>query len=247
MGNLRISELATRTGIPATTLRYYDDAGLLSADRTPSGYRMYDDGAVERLGFISSGKLLGLSLDEIRDLLALQDSGVCAHVRARLAALVDQRIEEADRRLAEVSAFRGRLAQTHHELKEPAPAGACGPDCGCLTSTGPAPGPVPVTIESPPVPVACTLDGAIMGDRIEEWHDLLARATLREATDGGLRVTFPVGPELAAEVSRLAAAEVACCAFYEFTVELTPRSVVLTVRAPSEAADLVAELFGVPA
>lgn len=56
MASYRISQLADRVGVPATTLRFYETAGLLSAERTPSGYRMYGEEAVERLAFISSGK-----------------------------------------------------------------------------------------------------------------------------------------------------------------------------------------------
>jgi DNA-binding transcriptional MerR regulator len=52
--SLRISELATRTGVPATTLRFYETAGLLPAERTASGYRVYGEDAVQRLSFISS-------------------------------------------------------------------------------------------------------------------------------------------------------------------------------------------------
>ncbi|MFD6230532.1 MerR family transcriptional regulator [Streptomyces sp. NPDC060232] len=61
-------------------------AGLLPADRTPSGYRMYDEDAVERLASISSAKLLGLALEEIRELLDVGEEGVCASVRARMVA-----------------------------------------------------------------------------------------------------------------------------------------------------------------
>ncbi|MGW6880813.1 MerR family transcriptional regulator [Streptomyces goshikiensis] len=43
MTSYRLSQLAERSGVPATTLRFYEDAGLLGADRTPSGYRMYDE------------------------------------------------------------------------------------------------------------------------------------------------------------------------------------------------------------
>src|SRR6478735_9410628 len=68
----RISQLAARSGVPATTLRFYEEAGLLPADRTPSGYRVYGEDAVERLAFISSAKLLGLALEEIRELLAVR-------------------------------------------------------------------------------------------------------------------------------------------------------------------------------
>jgi DNA-binding transcriptional MerR regulator len=251
---LRISELAERTGVPATTLRYYEDAGLLSAERTRSGYRMYGDDAVERLEFISSGKLLGLSLDDIRELVALQETGVCVHVRERLLALVGQRMEEADTRMAEVAAFKAHLARAHQQLSTTPPEGPCGPDCGCLTPAEAGSQPVEVTIGPPPMPesqpaapVACTLDGASMGERGQDWRELMARAVRRDDTEHGIRVTFPGGADLAAQVSRLAADELGCCAFYEFTVELSPTAVVLEVRAPDEAAPLVAELFGASA
>ncbi|MFC0451304.1 MerR family transcriptional regulator [Rhodococcus jostii] len=65
MGTYRISQLADISEVPATTLRFYETAGLLSAERTASGYRVYGDGAVERLAFISSATHLGLPLEEI--------------------------------------------------------------------------------------------------------------------------------------------------------------------------------------
>ncbi|SRR6266496_11540 len=65
----RISQLAERSGVPASTLRFYEQARLLPAGRTPSGYRIYDDSALERLRFIASAKHLGLGLEEIRELL----------------------------------------------------------------------------------------------------------------------------------------------------------------------------------
>ncbi|MFI0729343.1 MerR family transcriptional regulator [Streptomyces sp. NPDC021225] len=56
---MRISQLAERSGVPATTLRYYESAGLLAADRSPADYRLYGEEAVERLAFIGSAKHLG--------------------------------------------------------------------------------------------------------------------------------------------------------------------------------------------
>ncbi|MGW7750765.1 MerR family DNA-binding transcriptional regulator [Streptomyces violaceusniger] len=47
MRTMRISQLAERSGVPATTLRFYESAGLLPADRTPHGYRSYREDAVE--------------------------------------------------------------------------------------------------------------------------------------------------------------------------------------------------------
>ncbi|MEV8312434.1 MerR family transcriptional regulator [Streptomyces flavidovirens] len=139
MTTYRISQLAERSGVPATTLRFYETAGLLPAERTTAGYRLYDDQSMERLAFISSAKLLGLPLEEIRELLAVWEQGVCAAVRARMLPLVADRIADADRRLAELSAFSTRLAGVHDQLAGPAPEGACGPDCGCVSASRPGP------------------------------------------------------------------------------------------------------------
>ncbi|MFI1452549.1 MerR family transcriptional regulator [Streptomyces roseus] len=183
MTSHRISQPAERSGVPATTLRYYEDAGLVPADRTSSGYRVYGEDAVERLAFVSSAKLLGLSLAEIRELLGVREEGVRSSVRARMLPLIsgriaetDGRIAETDGRIAELRAFSAHLAGVHADLSGPAPAGPCGPDCGC-TTTGPVPaaGPVPVelsptrlTPEAEPwreVPVACALGHAELGER----------------------------------------------------------------------------------
>ncbi|AEK42160.1 MerR family transcriptional regulator [Amycolatopsis mediterranei S699] len=250
---MRISELATRTGVPTTTLRFYETAGLLPAERTASGYRVYGEDAVERLSFISSAKVLGLPLEEIRDLLGVWEQGVCAAVRERMLPLVADRIADAGRRRAELAAFSARPAGVHKRLSEPAPTGSCGPDCGCTTAA--EPGPVPVTLsrtrpDDAPArqpPVACTLDGAQLGARTEDWRRITRQAGDRRATADGVRLTFPATPELAAEVAAPAAAEQDCCAFFDFTLHLTPTVLELTVRAPDTAEALLADLFGADA
>ncbi|MEU2406547.1 heavy metal-responsive transcriptional regulator [Streptomyces rubiginosohelvolus] len=253
MTTYRISQLAERSGVPATTLRFYEDAGLLPADRTPSGYRVYGEDAVERLAFISSAKLLGLALEEIRELLDVREEGVCTSVRARMLPLVADRITDTDGRIAELRAFSAHLAGVHADLSGPGPAGACGPDCGC-TTTAVAAGPVPVTL-SPTrpstavkawrdVPVACTLGGAELGERTAQWQQLVGKAEEREEIPDGVRLSFPSGAELAGEVAALAAAEQGCCAFFDFRLHLTPTALQLEVRAPESAAGMLADLFG---
>ncbi|MBT2407439.1 MULTISPECIES: MerR family transcriptional regulator [unclassified Streptomyces] len=256
MSTLRISQLAERSGVPASTLRFYETAGLLPAERTCSGYRQYGPDAVERLAFISSAKLLGLVLEDIRELLDVRDAGVCAAVRARMVPLVSDRIADADRRSAELAAFSARLADVHRQLSGPAPAGGCGPDCGCTTTGDKAQAPGPVLIELSPTrpqvaadepwreaPVACTLGGAELGERTQ-WQALIAQATSREEIADGVRLTFPSTAELAAELASLAAAEQDCCAFFDFTLNLAPARLTLTVRAPEAADSLLADLFG---
>jgi len=141
----RISELAARTGMPPSTLRFYEQAGLLPAARTSSNYRIYGEAAVARLEFISGAKLLGLPLEEIRDLLAAWEQGVCDSVRQRLRPMVADRIAETNRRIAELSAFVDQLAAVHEELDGPAPDQACGPGCGCVPADPPGPAAIELT------------------------------------------------------------------------------------------------------
>ena len=91
MTDLLISQLADRTGIPATTLRFYETAGLLPAGRTPGGYRVYGEDAVERLGFIIAAKRLGLPLEQIAGLLHVWADGSCTQVRDSLPVHGDDR------------------------------------------------------------------------------------------------------------------------------------------------------------
>jgi DNA-binding transcriptional MerR regulator len=211
--------------------------------------------------------VLGLALEDIGDLLAAWETGVCTAVRARLLPLVDERIADVDRRIAELKAFSLSLHQARTQLSGPAPAGGCGPDCGCVTasastaSTARTPASrataVPVILSASRdaaealeegwrhEPVACTLTGEEIGDRVTQWRELLARCQARERIPDGLRLTFPSTAELAGNIAALAAAEQQCCSFFDFSLQLSSSSLVLTVRAPQSAADLLAELFGV--
>ncbi len=106
---MRIGELAARFGLNPKTIRYYEEIGLLPrAGRSASGYRLYDERDVERLGFIRRAKTLGLSLDEIRDILKVEEEGSppCCQV----LDLIDVKISAIDQRMAELQAFRTELA-----------------------------------------------------------------------------------------------------------------------------------------
>ena len=68
---MNIGQLSRRTGVPIDTVRYYEKQRLLPPPtRSASGYRHYEADDVLRLNFIRRAKVLGFTLDEIRDLLA---------------------------------------------------------------------------------------------------------------------------------------------------------------------------------
>lgn len=255
---LKVSELAARAGVPATTLRFYEQEGLLPARRSPAGYRVYDEAAVDRLAFIATAKGLGLALPEIRRLLQPWEFGVCADVRADLAPLLERRIGEAGERIAELERFTERLVLALAQLEDTHRVGPCHPSCTFLGRPQ-APTPTakrqqfPVLAELPRsapegaehgAPIACSLGREDRIDRAARWAEVLDAVTSREAISGGTRLTFDVGRTRAGELAALADAEAQCCPFFAFTLHLGA-VLVLEVRAPAEALPLVEELFGV--
>ena len=88
---LRIGELATLTGEPVRTLRFWTDRGLLDATRADNTYRVYGLEVQERVAFIRSAQALGLTLGTIARLLDLAQTErrPCAQVLAELTAQRD--------------------------------------------------------------------------------------------------------------------------------------------------------------
>ena len=113
---MRISELAERVGVLATTLRFYETAGLLAPERTAAGYRVYDEDAVDRLGFIRAAKHLGLPLDEVGELLAVWQTGACVDVKGDLRQRLVGRLADAEVPAAELASFITTLQLAQHRL-----------------------------------------------------------------------------------------------------------------------------------
>ena len=246
---MRISQLAQRSGVPATTLRFYEDAGLLPADRTAAGYREYGEDAVERLAFISAAKHLGLPLGEISELLTVWQHGSCAEVKADVRPRIGVRMAEANQRIVESTCFVGWLATVLRHLDAlPDRAGPCDAECGHLAPAQPASPScdAPSAPDTPPgawrtAPVACSLTGGGVTERFSAWHAVLDGAD-RAEIDDGLRLTLPA--DRAVRIAELAGAEQQCCPFFDFRLHLAGQVVHLEVRAPAEGANLLTELFG---
>ena len=239
---MRISQLAGVSGVPASTLRFYDAAGLLPAERAESGYRVYRQDAVERLAFIGSAKHLGLALEEIAELLGVWENGACAEVKADLRPRVAARLEEAGRRGAALAEFTASLRSALERIDAmPDRPGPCDEECGIL-SPEPASAAESVTAERwRTAPIACSLDGGDMQQRAGEWREVLDGAGSTRIPEG---VRFDVPVERAVALAALAAAEQRCCPFFDFRLHLDGPLVHLEARAPGEAADLVGRLVG---
>jgi DNA-binding transcriptional MerR regulator len=129
-------------GVPAKTLRYYEGIGLLSpAKRTKSGYRLYGWRELEHIEFIRRAKLMGLSLEEIRGLVETAEDGIPNGVFQRLDDLLERSLEETERKIEELRAFRKSLLEYRDRAAEAEARGACrcgergeSEFCGCLAA-----------------------------------------------------------------------------------------------------------------
>lgn len=250
--NYRISEVAERSGFPASTLRYYEDIGLLPAPaRTANGYRTYDESTVHRLAFIARARELGASLGEIADLVELWADERCEPVLGRLRDLVTSKIRHAGRRQDELAALVTRLRQTATGLDGPPTDGPCDTSCACTAVTA-SPTPARTYPHQPPRPpragaasIACTLSNSGLMDQLDRWGVALESVTARTATEGGLRLTLAADAPLA-DIVALTVAEQRCCRFFGFATTVDERGLALEVTAPPEAAEIVECVFGSP-
>ena len=145
---MRIAELADRAGVPTSTVRYYERVGLLSSpSRTPSGYRDYDEVAATRLLFISRARRMGLSCEQIIELLPIWDGTNCAGAHSRVGQLIADKQAEIAERIAELEGFAAQLDTVRSALTSSPPPPACRPDLSCCV---PESGTGPVAIELMP-------------------------------------------------------------------------------------------------
>ena len=143
-GRHRIAEVAARTGFSTPALRYYESIGLVRpAERTPAGYRLYDDRAIDRLAFIARAKQLGCTLEEIIDLADAWDTDECEPIKHRLRALVATKLAETEARIAELSALAADLRSTARVLETAPLDGPCDDSCGCVGGRA-TPSPMPL-------------------------------------------------------------------------------------------------------
>ena len=117
---MNIGDASEETGLPAKTIRYYEEIGLVTADRAMNGYRDYSRADVHRLRFLKRARNLGFSVAECRSLLALYDDE--ARESAVVKAVAKKKLIEIDRKLAELGELRNALShfvETCHGDKRP--------------------------------------------------------------------------------------------------------------------------------
>jgi DNA-binding transcriptional MerR regulator len=125
----RIGEIAQQTGVSVETLRYYEKRRLLNAPpRTDGGFRVYSDDAVEQVKFIKQAQTLGLTLDDVHQLLTGRQRRTHVASCRKVRDLLTRRIEDIDARIKELRDFR-RTLHEHLVTCEAALAATTDPAC----------------------------------------------------------------------------------------------------------------------
>lgn len=115
---MKISEIADRVGLPAKTIRYYETRGIIpSPERLPNGYRSYSTGDEQRLRTVAAARDVGLSLDAISELIALDAIGErpCQHLRV----LVDHQLRDVRSMIQHLQRVERRLSSVIELADDP--------------------------------------------------------------------------------------------------------------------------------
>jgi DNA-binding transcriptional MerR regulator len=146
-GLLSVAEVGRLTGLTRKALRHYEALGLVEpAARTDAGYRLYDEEALRRIELVNRAKVLGLSLAEANEFIHVAE-GCCGENHPELAALVEGKLSETERRIEELRSLRETLRGVLQRLEATEGQHRCEETlCTCggnLLTIGrkPAPGP----------------------------------------------------------------------------------------------------------
>lgn len=122
---MNIGEAARESGLPAKTIRYYEEIGLVRSDRRDNNYRDYSERELHNLRFLSRARALGFSIEDCRQLLSLY--GDKHRASAKVRQLATAHITEIDEKIAELKSLRKTLSTLIHACH-----GDQRPDCPIL-------------------------------------------------------------------------------------------------------------------
>ena len=122
---MNIGQIAERTGLPAKTIRYYEEIGLIHPARDANGYRVFSDNDAHKLAFLGRGRALGFSIENCRTLLALYEDD--ARASADVKRVAQEHLAQIDDKIAQLRAMRDTLGDLVQAC-----AGDTRPDCPIL-------------------------------------------------------------------------------------------------------------------
>ena len=122
---MNIGDVAARAGLPAKTIRYYEEIGLIAPARSENGYRAFRESDLHKLAFIGRARALGFSIEECRALVALYQDD--QRESAEVKRIAGEHLAQIDAKITELQSLRATLAHLIH-----ASAGDNRPDCPIL-------------------------------------------------------------------------------------------------------------------
>lgn len=122
---MNISDAARRSGLPAKTIRYYEDIGLVKPLRDDNGYRAFRESDTHKLTFLARARALGFTIEDCRHLLALWEDK--SRASADVRDIARQQLKQIEAKIADLQDMR----QTLSDLVQ-ACAGDDRPDCPIL-------------------------------------------------------------------------------------------------------------------
>lgn len=122
---MNIGDVANCSGLPAKTIRYYEDIGLVQPLRSANGYRIFRESDVHRLAFLGRARALGFTIEDCRSLLKLYAD--TDRASAEVKQIAEEHLERIDHKIAELTEMRATLAHLVDAC-----AGDHRPDCPIL-------------------------------------------------------------------------------------------------------------------
>ena len=126
---MNISDVAKRAGVPAKTLRYYEEIGLIKPLRDGNGYRAFRDSDMHKLAFLGRARALGFTIENCRALLALWEDK--SRASADVRSIAKDHLKQIEAKIADLTAMRDTLSDLVRTC-----AGDNRADCPILSSLG---------------------------------------------------------------------------------------------------------------
>ncbi|WP_432449436.1 Cu(I)-responsive transcriptional regulator [Aliiroseovarius marinus] len=128
---MNISDAAKHTGLPAKTIRYYEDIGLITPMRDLNGYRVFRETELHKLTFLARARALGFSIEDCRALLALYEDQ--SRASSDVKRIARAHLDEIEAKIADLNAMRDTLSTLVQAC-----AGDSRPDCPILQGIEPS-------------------------------------------------------------------------------------------------------------
>jgi Cu(I)-responsive transcriptional regulator len=128
---MNIGQAAEKSGLPAKTIRYYEDIGLVKPQRDTNGYRAFRESDVHKLSFLGRARALGFTIEDCRNLLALWEDTDRASSDVRVIA--KDHLQQIEAKIADLQNMQRTLSDLVRDC-----AGDDRPDCPILLQLGKA-------------------------------------------------------------------------------------------------------------